>query len=46
MILNSSPKMIPDVYSSNLSITISQLLDKNPQGRPSSEDLRTYFEKE
>jgi serine/threonine protein kinase len=39
MILNASPKMIPDFYSNNLKIIIGRLLDKNPQNRPSSEEL-------
>ena len=39
LILNASPKMIPDSYSNNLRILISRLLDKNPQNRPSSEEL-------
>ena len=39
MILNSSPKMIPDIYSSNLRILIGRLLDKDASNRPSSEEL-------
>jgi hypothetical protein len=39
MILNASPKMIPEMYSNNLKIIIGSLLDKNPQNRPSSEEL-------
>jgi hypothetical protein len=39
MILNFSPKILDDMYSNNLKILISSLLDKNPVNRPSSEDL-------
>jgi len=46
MILNSSPKMIPESYSSNLKIVISRLLEKNPINRPSAEELSTILENE
>ena len=39
LILNSSPKIIPDKYSVNLKILINRLLDKNPENRPSSDEL-------
>lgn len=31
--------MIPDFYSNNLRILISRLLDKDPNNRPTSEEL-------
>jgi serine/threonine protein kinase len=31
--------MIPDFYSNNLRILIGRLLDKNPNNRPTSEEL-------
>ena len=39
MILNSSPKLIPNTYSSILQLLINQLLDKNPMNRPTAEEL-------
>ena len=46
LILNSSPKVIPDCYSSNLKIIITRLLDKNPSNRPSSEELNAIMKNE
>lgn len=43
LILNSSPKMIPDEYTGNLRIIIARLLDKNPMNRPSAEELCHIF---
>ena len=39
LILNSSPKIIPERYSVNLKILINRLLDKNPINRPNSDEL-------
>lgn len=46
MILNSSPKLIPETYSTNLQILINQMLEKNPMNRPSSEELSKIISNE
>tara|TARA_B110000285_G_C15014891_1_gene558500 strand:- start:279 stop:671 length:393 start_codon:yes stop_codon:yes gene_type:complete len=38
-ILSSTPKMIPDFYSNYLQMIINRLLNKNPNERPSSDEL-------
>ena len=38
--MHECPNFVPDIYySSNLQIVIARLLEKNPQNRPSSEEL-------
>lgn len=46
IILNATPKMIPDFYSNNLRIIIGRLLDKDPQNRPSSDEMISIVQTE